>query len=158
MKHSHIWDSAVHPARVAAVSVGICLLSLGVLSSGRTIDGPERGGCECAEASHCGEGNHCVNGSCCELVETPWIVATRGLGDSCVTALYPTWVLGDEPEQGSGGLPGTISGDALSARSILSGFMVQGYDVKADPAADQAAQSSYALYARSFAHFSARSS
>jgi hypothetical protein len=63
-------------------------------------------------------------------------------------ALYPTWVLGNEPDQGAGGLPGTISVDAVSARTILSGFMVQGYDVNADPAAGQAAPSSYAIYVR----------
>jgi hypothetical protein len=65
------------------------------------------------------------------------------------SVLRPTLILGQEPDPADpNARPGAVYASGVSARTVLSGFIVQGYDVNADPAAGQAAASSYAVYAR----------
>jgi hypothetical protein len=61
--------------------------------------------------------------------------------------LRPTLILGQEPAP-SAALPGVVNASQVSARTVLSGFIVQGYDVNADPAPGQPAASSYGVYLR----------
>lgn len=61
-------------------------------------------------------------------------------------ALYPTLLVGTEPAAGDP--PGTVAAVDLAAPTTIAGFLIQGYDVNADPGAGQPARSSYALYVR----------
>ena len=61
--------------------------------------------------------------------------------------LYPTLLLGQEPDhQDPAHRPGTVNAEGLFGRTVLSGFIVQGYDVNFDPAPGQPAPSSFAIY------------
>jgi len=63
--------------------------------------------------------------------------------------LRPTLILGQEPDPSDpAARPGAVHASGVTARTVLSGFIVQGYDVNADPAAGQAAGSAYAVYAQ----------
>ncbi len=61
--------------------------------------------------------------------------------------LHPTWIQGQEPQHGqSGHQPGTVHIGAVDQRTVIAGFMIQGYDVNYDSASEEAAPSSYAVY------------
>ncbi|MBW2701071.1 MAG: hypothetical protein JRF33_09655 [Deltaproteobacteria bacterium] len=69
---------------------------------------------------------------------------SHDFGDRDV-ALYPTLIAGSQPDPGQA--PGTVSIQGVQTlRTVLSGFVVQGYDVFTVASTGQAADSSYALY------------
>ncbi|MBW1807114.1 MAG: hypothetical protein JRJ87_02895 [Deltaproteobacteria bacterium] len=64
--------------------------------------------------------------------------------------LYPSIIRGNQPDYDDPNYrPGTIYVNGIqTARTVLAGFMIHGYDVNAEPVPGQAAKSSYAIYVR----------
>lgn len=60
--------------------------------------------------------------------------------------LFPTLI--EAPEPAAGQRLGTVNAEGLSARSVLAGFTIRGYDVISLGVAGQPARSSYAVYVR----------
>lgn len=59
---------------------------------------------------------------------------------------YPTLIEAGEP---TGSQPrGTVNAEGLSARTVLAGFTIRGYDVISRPLPGQAARNSYAVYVK----------
>ncbi|PJB37888.1 MAG: hypothetical protein CO108_20130 [Deltaproteobacteria bacterium CG_4_9_14_3_um_filter_63_12] len=60
--------------------------------------------------------------------------------------LYPTWIRGQEPNPlDVNHHVGTVSIAPITVRTVLAGFMIEGYDVHYDPASGLSAPASYAV-------------